>query len=81
MSEETPVVPDKGKEYPANHMPPKGIEAYQMFRDGNWWSVWRFAVKDNGDIETEKILEREVYDVAKERLLKRTFQAIQKQVR
>lgn len=59
-----------GKEAPKEnkHQPPAGIEAFQMFRDGSHWSVWAFRVKEGGDIETEKVLEREVYEVAKMRV-------------
>lgn len=74
MSKPAPVIP--GKTLPArNHVPPRGIEAYQMFREGQHWSVWAFKVKDNGDIETEKVMENEIYDRAKFEVGKRTIEA------
>lgn len=62
------VIPDLAKKYPANNVPPNGVEAFQICRDGSLWSVWAFRVKD-GCIETEKIMEREPYQLAREKAL------------
>lgn len=70
----SPIIPDKAKEFPANNIPPKGIAAYQLARDGTYWSVWGFRVKENGDIEAEKILEKELYQTCRMKVAELTLE-------
>lgn len=79
--EAKPVIPDKAKEFPANHVPPKGISAFQMFKDKHLWSVWRFTVKENGDIETQKIVEMEPFELCRHSVHSQTINAQLEQIK
>jgi hypothetical protein len=46
-----------------------------MYRDGQYWSVWAFRVKPGGEIETEKVLDKELYDLARLKVGKETIEA------
>lgn len=71
----TPVIPDKQKEFPANFVPPNGTKAYAIARDGGdgLWSVYCFEKTPEG-IRTDKVLDREMFQYAKQRVLTETIQ-------
>lgn len=71
----TSVVPDLKDKFPANHVPPRGTIAYGLSRHGQFWSVWSFRVTETGNIETECLMEREPFALAREKVLSKTVSA------
>lgn len=71
----SPAIPDAAKKFPAMQVPPKGIQAFQLARDTSHWAVWAFRVTPQGDIETEKVLSTELFEVCRMKVAELTITA------
>lgn len=64
MSKEKPIIPSKREEKLAP-LPRTGTTAFAVVPDGSFWTIWKFFVKDVGDIEVSKEAEMLPYDAAR----------------